>query len=49
MGGEALGPEKILWPSLGECQDQEVEVDWLGGGYRRFLESKIGKGIAFEM
>jgi hypothetical protein len=28
MGGEALGPVKVLFPSIGECQGQEVE----GGG-----------------
>jgi hypothetical protein len=35
MGGEALGPVKALWPSIGECQDQEWE--WVGcraGGRR---------------
>jgi hypothetical protein len=26
MGGEALGPVKVLCPSIGECQGQEVEV-----------------------
>ena len=23
MGGEALGPAKILFPSIGECQDRK--------------------------
>ena len=26
MGGEALGPVKILCPSIGECQGQEAGV-----------------------
>jgi hypothetical protein len=26
MGGEALGPVKILCPSIGECHDQEEGV-----------------------
>jgi hypothetical protein len=26
MGGEALGPEKALCPSVGECQGREVGV-----------------------
>ena len=30
MGGEALGPAKILFPSIGECQDRKQE--WLGWG-----------------
>ena len=29
--GEALGFEKILWPSKGYSQDQEVGVGGLGG------------------
>jgi hypothetical protein len=33
MGGEALGPVKVLWPSIGECQDWEWEwVGWGSGG-----------------
>jgi hypothetical protein len=45
MGGEALGPVKARCPTVGECQDQEVEVGGLvsrgqrervrGGGFRR--------------
>jgi hypothetical protein len=48
MGGEALGPMKVLWPSVGECQDQEAGVDGLmmGGGVS---EGKPVKGITFEM
>jgi hypothetical protein len=53
MGGEALGLAKILSPSIGECQGQEVGVGGLGrkgkGGYRGFWERKLEKGIAFEM
>jgi hypothetical protein len=53
MGGEALGPVKVLCPSIGDCQDQEAGVDGLGsrrgGGDRGFLEGKLGKGITFEM
>ena len=29
MGGEALGPVKVLCPSVRECQDQEAGVDQL--------------------
>jgi hypothetical protein len=29
-GGEALGPVKVLCPSVGECQGQEVGVGGLG-------------------
>jgi hypothetical protein len=53
MGGEALGLVKIICPSTGECQGQEVGVDGLGSrageGYRGLLERKLGKGIACEM
>ena len=38
MGGEALGIAKIICPSIGECQGQEVEVDGLG--------SRVGGGYA---
>jgi hypothetical protein len=53
MGGEALGPMKVLCPSIGECQGQEWE--WMGWGAGRgvrgrgFSEGKLGKGITFEM
>ena len=30
MGGEALGLAKIICPSTGECQGQEVGVGGLG-------------------
>jgi hypothetical protein len=47
MGGEALGPVKVLCPNIGECQDWEV---WRAGrGDRRFSEGKLGKDITFEM
>ena len=51
MGGEDLGPVKVLCPSIGECQGQEVRVDWLEerGGYRQFSEGKPGKGITLEI
>ena len=54
MGGEALGPVKVLCHSIGECQGQKVGVGGLGsrereGGDRGFSEKKLGKGIAFEM
>ena len=29
MGGEALGPVKVLCPSIGECQGQEAGVGGL--------------------
>jgi hypothetical protein len=35
MGGEALGLAKILCPSIGECQGQEVVVGGLGSRGRR--------------
>ena len=45
MGGDALGPVKVLRPSVGECQGQEAGVGVLvsrgkgerirGGGFRR--------------
>jgi hypothetical protein len=43
VGGEVLGLAKILGPSTGECQDQEVRVGGLG-------EQEVGnvKGIFGE-
>ena len=43
MGGEALGPIKVLCPSIGECQGQDAGVGGLGsrgreegiGGFQR--------------
>jgi hypothetical protein len=41
MGGEDLGLVKVICPSTGECQGQEVGVDGVGGraggGYRGLL------------
>jgi hypothetical protein len=53
MGGEVLGPVKVLCPSIGECQDWKWS-EWVGeqgkwGGDKVFLEGKLGKGITFEM
>jgi hypothetical protein len=40
MGVEALGPVKVICPSIGDCQGQEAGVGRLeqeeGGGYREF-------------
>jgi hypothetical protein len=53
MGGEAINLVKIICPSTGECQGQEVGVGGLrsreGRGYRGLSERKLGKGIAFAM
>ena len=54
MEDEALGLEKILDPSIGECQGQVVGVGGLGSrvreeGIGEFLEGKLGKGITFEI
>jgi hypothetical protein len=53
MGGEALGPGKILCPCSREFQAQEAGVNGLqsrvGGAYRGHSERKIGKEIPFEM
>jgi hypothetical protein len=54
MGGKALGPVKVLCPSVGECQGQEVGVGGLesrrrGEENRGFSEGKLGEGITFEM
>ena len=34
MGGEALGPMKVLYPSIGECQAREAGVGRLGSRER---------------
>jgi hypothetical protein len=39
MGGEALGPVKVLCPSIGECLGQEAGV---GGSGSRGREKRIG-------
>ena len=40
IGGEPLGPVKVICPSIGDCQGQEAGVGRLeqeeGGGYREF-------------
>jgi hypothetical protein len=53
MGGEALGPVKVLCPSIGECQGQEagvvglVSTGW--GEGTGGLGKKPGKRLTFEM
>jgi hypothetical protein len=54
MGGEAIGPVKVLCHNIGECQGQEAGVGGLGsrgrgGEDRGFSEGKPGKGTTFEM
>jgi hypothetical protein len=54
MGGAALGPVKVICPSVGECQDREAGVGGLvsRGRWDRigfFSEGKPGKGITFKM
>ena len=39
IGGEALGPVKVLCPSVGECQGQEVDM---GGVGKRGRGKRIG-------
>jgi hypothetical protein len=39
MGGNALGPVKVLCPSIGECQGQDVGV---GGLVNRGSSKGIG-------
>jgi hypothetical protein len=43
MGGEALGPVKVLCPSIGECQGQKAGVGGLESSGRG--EGGRGKGI----
>jgi hypothetical protein len=49
MGGEALGPVKVLCLSIGGCQDWEwVWVSWgagEGGGYMGFFRGETRKGV----
>jgi hypothetical protein len=45
MGGEALGPEKVRCPSVGECQDREAG---LSGLVIRGCGDKIG-GFRWEI
>ena len=54
MEGEALGPVKVLCPSIGECQGQEAGSGWVeeqgeGREDREFSEGKLGKGIAYKI
>jgi hypothetical protein len=53
MGGEALGLVTIICPSTRKCQGQEAEMvgsgSRVGGGHRGLSETKLRKGIAFEM
>jgi hypothetical protein len=56
MGGEALGPVKVICLSIGECQGQEEGMDGLeirgkgeGRGEGGLLEGRLGMGITFEM
>jgi hypothetical protein len=54
MGEEALGPVKVLYPSIGECQGQEVGLDRLVSrgrqeGIVKFQEFYPGKGVTFQM
>ena len=54
MGGEALGPVKVLCPNIWECLGQEAGVGGLvskgsGEGIGGFPKGKPGKGITFAM
>ena len=54
MRGEALGPVKVLCPSVGGCQGQEAGVDGLvsrrrGEGILGFWRGHQERGITFEM
>jgi hypothetical protein len=54
MGREALGPVKVLCPTIEECQGQEAGVVGFisrgrGRGIREFSEGKLGKRIIFEI
>ena len=49
MGGKALGPVKLVCPSIGECQGLEAGVGWLWSSGRGeeigdFQRGKIGNG-----
>jgi hypothetical protein len=53
MGGEALGPVKVQYTSIGECQDKN-ESGWIGKQGegirdRGFSEGKLGQRITFEI
>jgi hypothetical protein len=54
MGGEALGPVKVLCPSIGECQGWEAGVGGLVSNGRQVgmgwgSEGELGKGVAFKV
>jgi hypothetical protein len=52
MGREALGPVKVLCPSIGECQGHGsgwVGEQGEGEEDKVFSDRKLGKGITFEM
>jgi len=61
MGREALGPAKVVFPRVGECQGKEAERGGRvgrgntlieeGGGEcdRGLMDGKSGKGITLEM
>jgi hypothetical protein len=54
MGGEALGPVKVLCPQCRGIPGPGSGSEWAGeqgdgGEDRVFLEGKLGKGITFEM
>jgi hypothetical protein len=52
MGGEALGPLKVLMPQYRGMPGPGNRSGWVAGGGgrdRAFLEGKPKKGITFEM
>jgi hypothetical protein len=51
MGGEALGPVKVLCPSIGNARARNKSwwVRGAGGGDSGVLEGKLGKGITFKI
>jgi hypothetical protein len=53
MGGEALGPVKVLCPSIGECKGQKAGMSGLGSRERvegiGYFGGEIRKGIIFKM
>jgi hypothetical protein len=52
MGGEALGPVKVLCTNIGGCLGQKARVGGLGSRGKeegRFSDRKLGKGVTFEM
>jgi hypothetical protein len=53
MGGEALGPVKVLCPSIGDARiRKQYWLGWEAGGWGRgweFSEGKLGMRITFEI